>query len=489
MADWLTVALYVLVLAVQLFMSYDNGATSACIDEIGKTGKWTAADLGLLGALDKIGMTIGSVFWGRALQTVPAKVLLVLGISVNAVCSLIFGLVPIWWSMFVCKFLMGVTQALQLVFGSCWVVLWAPERVRTLCLSLGSAAAALGTVLGMGVTGITTAHGLPYSFAYIIDVSFLASLWVLLLGVPGWRFGINVGSKGESQTPTRASADISATMQALDAEAVAETQAPDTTPAVPHSPIRQLRFLATERVYVWTCLSLAMMCFVLNGVQFLWIRVFVEAFGIDKNMAVTVFLTITACGGGCGTFVGPFVLDRVGDLNTPNGRVSTLKAIVSILHVAMLGAGLCIAGLLWRAAQLGGPVPAGSLVLAWGGFFLALSCTSSVIAGLGALNVTAFPPSLRSLASGYTISIQNLAGYAMGPLVSGALIDFIMQLAGFLQWDTRTADSDYQRALLFGMVFVLLGSVATVLTASRALLAAQRASAQLMDPWLKIVVC
>jgi len=469
-------------------MSYDSGATSACLDEIEKIGNWTASDLGLLGSLDKIGMTIGSVFWGRALQEVPAKALLVLGLSINAVCSLAFGLLPEWWSMYGCKLLMGVTQALQGVFGACWVVLWAPEGARTLWMSLGAGAAAVGTGVGMVVAGFGTAHGLPYSFAYVFDFCGLASLWVLLLGVPGWRLGISSGGNEELQKPTQeASADISTAEQASDAKSVARVQVSDTTPVVPRSPMQQLRFLASNRVYIWTCLSLAMICFVFNGVQFLWIRVFVEAFEIDKSVAVTAFLIITGCGGTCGTFVGPVMLDCVGDLDTPSGRVSTLKAIVNILYVAMLSAGLCIAGLLWRAAQLSGPVPPGSIALAWGGYLLVFCGTSGVNAGLGAINVTAFPPALRSLASGYTICIQNLVGYAMGPLVSGALIDFIIELAAFLEWGQPS--SNYQLALLLGMAFALFGTVAAILSASRALLAAQKASAQLIDPWLKLVSC
>lgn len=54
---------------VQMFMSYDGGATPACLDEISRSaGSWSQAELGLLGSLDKFGMTLSSVLWGRVLQ-------------------------------------------------------------------------------------------------------------------------------------------------------------------------------------------------------------------------------------------------------------------------------------------------------------------------------------------------------------------------------------------------------------------------------------
>jgi len=422
---------------------------------------------------------------------VPAKALLVFGLGLNAGCTLVFGLLPVQLSMYSCKVLMGVTQALQGVFGVCWVLLWAPEGVKTLWMGFGAAAAGLGNGLGMAIAGFGTAQGLPYSFAYVFEFSVLAGLWALLLAAPGWRLGISAdppdrnaaGGSMELQTPAEASADSGAVAQGAAAVQVGDTRAVDAGPGEPSGPplrppTGQLSALARDGLYVWTGLSLASIFFVLSGVQFLWVQVFDEAFGIDKNVAVSAFLAATGVGGLFGVAVGPVVVDRAGGLDAPAGRASSLRAIAAMLCLGVLGSGLSLSGLLWRAVRLSGPAPVGSIALAWGGCLLVFACLNSAVAGLTGLNVTAVDPSLRSLASGCTICVQNLVGYAMGPLLSGAAMDLIMDLAGVLGLDKSSAKRGDQRALLFGLGFVLIGALAAALCSSRALVAARRASAR-----------
>merc|ERR1719356_1467318 len=101
--------------AVQMFMSYDSGATSASLDTIKKArpGYWTTSDLSLLGAMDKIGTTCASIIWGRLLQLFPTKCLLVLALGANAACTFLFGTISNKYAMYSTKFAMGATQALQ----------------------------------------------------------------------------------------------------------------------------------------------------------------------------------------------------------------------------------------------------------------------------------------------------------------------------------------------------------------------------------------
>ena len=54
-------------LGVQMFMSYDGGATPASLDTLQADmgNSWTSSEFGLLGSMDKIGMTACSMIWGR----------------------------------------------------------------------------------------------------------------------------------------------------------------------------------------------------------------------------------------------------------------------------------------------------------------------------------------------------------------------------------------------------------------------------------------
>ncbi|CAE8592286.1 unnamed protein product, partial [Polarella glacialis] len=79
---------------VQAFMSYDGGATPASLDTIQAEmdNSWTAAEFGLLGSMDKIGMTATSIIWGRCLQLCPPKLLLSVALFMNACATAAFGL-------------------------------------------------------------------------------------------------------------------------------------------------------------------------------------------------------------------------------------------------------------------------------------------------------------------------------------------------------------------------------------------------------------
>jgi MFS family permease len=168
---------------VTVFMAYDGGATPACIDSIAKTPgmTWTAAELGLLGSLDKFGITMSSVFWGRALQLAPPKYLLIVGLAINLSSTYVYGNVPIKMVMFAAKVMMGITQALFCIWGTCWVLSHAPASSRTCWLGAGAFAAGIGNGIGTGIAGFTTAAGMSYSVTYKVQSGVLFLLWLFLV--------------------------------------------------------------------------------------------------------------------------------------------------------------------------------------------------------------------------------------------------------------------------------------------------------------------
>lgn len=173
-----------------MFMSYDGGATPACVDEIQHSGHWTQVQLGLLGSLDKLGMTFSSVLWGRVLQLFPAKAVLTVGLAINAGSTLMFGLVHLRPAMYTAKLVMGITQGLQCVWATCWVLAWAPEDSKTVWLSLGALAAGLGNGLGTAIAGFGTAQGMPYAVAYEVQALALWLLWFGLVMAPPSRLAL-----------------------------------------------------------------------------------------------------------------------------------------------------------------------------------------------------------------------------------------------------------------------------------------------------------
>eukprot|EP00929_Paragymnodinium_shiwhaense_P051543 TRINITY_DN25920_c0_g2_i4.p1 TRINITY_DN25920_c0_g2~~TRINITY_DN25920_c0_g2_i4.p1 ORF type:complete len:557 (-),score=57.97 TRINITY_DN25920_c0_g2_i4:210-1880(-) len=527
-----TFVFVVLCLSVQAFMSYDGGATPACVDAIQEDGNWDDAQLGLLGSLDKVGMAIGSIIAGKALQGAPTKPLLLLGLALNVLCVVCFGFIELRTSMYACKVLMGMTQGLQCVFGTCWALLWAPESVKATWLGLGTGAAGLGNGLGMAAAGLGTAYGLSYSFAYALEASALSCLWMVLLLTAGHRLHIRTVGTASASTdnghsgslagcteattvaelqrhgelespeagdvgklpvvnpsqPDRREADAAASPAGLSRGSsfsslpgvVAElTQTVQRAlhqpsdgcevcpPPVRMTTLQQLLYLYRNRVYFWTVLAQAAIFYVVSAIQFLWVRVFVEAYGLHKDEVVLAFLGVTGSGGLCGVLLGPRIIDYVGGFDTASARFASTSATSWMLAVALLGAVVTGIGM-----QLAGTA---SVAVSWAGCIMVYAAGNGALPGLLGVSAAAVDPSLRSLATGCTVCMQNCMGYGMGPLITGVAMEFATKAYYSGGQSVRAVHAkEAPGALMCGLAFALAGTLPALLCA----VAARRAARQ-----------
>jgi len=534
-------------------MSYDGGATPASIDKILSTPgmEWTEAELGLLGSLDKLGMTLSSILWGRVLQSVDAKAMLIVGLGLNAVSTFVFGNFQVKTIMFVAKFVMGVTQGLQCVWSTCWVLAHAPHDSRTVWMSLGAISAGIGNGIGTAVAGFGTSLGLPYAVAWQVEAAGLGLLWALMVFCPATALSIDnpdadaediypedkvlqndsresngngaaggstfatilrsrthtfdeaseelcfhatckSGSFGGAKEDNGLTTSISpATRQVkLTGDHYGElhvrrarvishcaTGAPVTMDGIQD----QLGELLRNRLYIRTALALASVMFVTSGIQFLWVRLFMAAWGIGKGETVTGFLVSTGLGGAIGVVLGPQFIDKCGGFMTTAGRRSSLQFIVRLMLLSVAGAVVSIIDL---AVKLNGVhwSDGMSLYLVWGSIFVIFAGFNGAIAGLVGINVASVSTSLRSLGSGCTVSVQNLLGYAMGPLLPGVVMDLIKN-----RFPEEADNPEWSAELLcFGLVAVLLGTLAAFGSSYSALRAARQPTDH-MQPLLETV--
>lgn len=191
----------------------------------------------------------------------------------------------------------------------------------------------------------------------------------------------------------------------------------------------QILELSRNRLYVMTTMLVAAIMLVASGITFLWVRFFVHAFAISKSSAVVGFLVSQGLGGVVGIAFGPLAIDRCGGFLDNDGRYRSLQFISAMMATSMSGAMIilgCIC-LKWRSGGLGVQDPQDTqsvlLWVIWTAFFVVFASFNAGLAGLTGINIGAVPPAMRSLASGCTVSVQNLLGYALGPLVPGAVMD------------------------------------------------------------------
>lgn len=421
---------------VQAFMSYDGGATPASLDTIQAEmdDTWSPAEFGLLGSMDKIGMTVTSMLWGRCLQLSGAKVLLCLGLLANAACTAAFGSLRQKGAMYAMKFVMGATQSLQGVWSTVWTVAMAPPDCKTTWLGLGAVSSGVGNGIGTAVAGFGTANGLSYAFAFQVQAAVLGALWVFLLVLrPAWLSLRLPKTLLEGSPCSRPGAEQQ-----------------DGSP----STYAQLRELSANQVYCWTSLAISMAMFEMSGIQFLWVRVFVEVWGLHKNAVTLAFLLVSGIGGGIGIAFGPRYIDRGGGYDASPGVVKSLQSLSQISVVAALAGIAGVACLLFKLRSLDqGHSRTWDdhwLWMTWASILLIMAAHNACVPALCGINVEAVPPRMRAFSSGIEMTIRNILGYSCGPLLPGIVMNLLWR---FLHRDSKFR-VDQQLGIGLGVVFL-----------------------------------
>eukprot|EP00928_Gymnodinium_smaydae_P025843 TRINITY_DN20473_c0_g1_i1.p1 TRINITY_DN20473_c0_g1~~TRINITY_DN20473_c0_g1_i1.p1 ORF type:complete len:729 (-),score=139.56 TRINITY_DN20473_c0_g1_i1:201-2201(-) len=451
-----TIVYFILCQAVQMFMSYDTGATAASIDTI-KSGRpvgyWTNGDLSLLGAMDKIGTTAFSLVWGRLLQLLPTKLLLVFALLLNACCTLLFGLLTDKYAMFAMKFAMGATQALQNIWGTVWTVTMAPPDCVTLWMALGGVSAGAGTAIGSAMAGFGTANGLPYSFAFTLQASMLFLFWLFQAWTPAPRLAMTLPPEapcdcGSGNSPAAAAAGEDAKSGVEASRKLGMRQ--------------QLRALWRNKVYVWTIVATCLNQFQCNAVQFFFILIFGEAWGLNKNFTTTMLLVVPGIGMVAGVVFGPPYIDRKGGFSTKAGMLRTIKIMQNLCILVGL-ASMIGMGFLYGKLRAEDRLSLGQYGDVWlYGVWFAIALTSfghsSCVAALAGINTECVQPEMRAFASGLETCLRNMLGLFAGTLVPGFFMD---AAADFYGWDlSQSEDGDrlwqektYVYCLGMGVIF------------------------------------
>jgi len=421
---------------VQTFMSYDGGATPASLDtiQIEMNNAWSASEFGILGAMDKIGMTASSIFWGRGLQLCNAKLLLCISLFLNTAATAALGELRSKPLMYASKFFMGATQALQGVWGTVWTVTMAPPERRTMWMGLGGVSAGVGNGIGTAVAGFGTANGLPYSFAFRVQAAVLALLWIYLLITPAARLATRLPK------------------EARNAASQASTASEDAV-----GMRKQLRMLWANKVYCWTCLAMSLAMFVQSGIQFLWVRVFVSVWKLPKNFVTLMFLVVTGIGGGIGIGFGPSYVDKIGGFGTAPGVMKSLGVLSNFASTASLAGIAAIVALYCKnraVDDFSNPIGLSGdawLWLVWVAIFFMWGAHNACVPALTGINVEVVAEAHRTLASGTELTLRNILGFACGPLLPGILMDL---LAAALGWKPETNPSELKTQLCWGIGFV-----------------------------------
>lgn len=450
----------------QALMSYDGGATQMSTKALLLSG-WSSSELGLLGAMDKFGQVATAFLWSDLLMRYNNKFLLALGLAAKAGSCIGFGLLSHKHAMLGAKLSMGVSEALIGVWATVWVQANAPRDSQARWLGLASVSAGIGNGAGSAVAGLCSKN-LGYAFAFVLQGSVLFGLWGVLVFTPAYCFEFkNVGAgrvagessrkklidnnsacaeedsdDGSSVDPssskagrprlerTRSSDPEFMLREEIARSMNSELDDPDASKEdMPF--FRSLWLVLSSRLWLWTASAISLSCFITSAVSFMWQNTTESVWGFSDKESTFSFLFTTGAGGLVGVAFGPKLFDGyLQGFSTPSGVKRCLKWCASLSIVAaVLGtvAAFLFLDTAWHVVQdENGEQARGwlltSVLLC---VFLVFALLNSMQGTLYGINTDSTTPETKASAAALTVSMQNIIGFALGPLLPSITAEMV----------------------------------------------------------------
>eukprot|EP00448_Togula_jolla_P021906 CAMPEP_0170574048 /NCGR_PEP_ID=MMETSP0224-20130122/3090_1 /TAXON_ID=285029 /ORGANISM="Togula jolla, Strain CCCM 725" /LENGTH=577 /DNA_ID=CAMNT_0010896675 /DNA_START=37 /DNA_END=1769 /DNA_ORIENTATION=+ len=468
--------LFIFILFTQLMqalMSYDGGATQMSTQPLLASG-WSSSELGLLGAMDKFGQVATAFVWSHLLMTYKIKLLLAVGLFAKATSCLGFGLLRSKPMMLGAKLGMGVSEALIGVWATVWVQSNSPPDSQARWLGFASISAGFGNGIGSAVAGLCS-EDYGYAFAFICQAVVLFILWGIMLFTPARLFDFqsysspsNYGdythvleqhyedhrlasnhsfdstmsmSKMPSLQRSMSLGTSSLLLQQEAAKRISVSEAAKRTSVmgvtIPEEV--QLSFrdslmsVLRSPLWLWTALGISFSCYITSSVAYLWQNTVESVWFFSDSAATYSFLLTTGLGGFFGVVIGPKVYDEyLQGFSTPAGRYLCLMwCSYTCLATAVLGTGsaLLLVDIATHAFSDEEPTrsqtDAGLIMAAFlGGVFLVFALVNTMQGTLYGINTDSVTEETKTAAAGLTVSMQNIIGYAFGPLLPDLIADF-----------------------------------------------------------------
>mmetsp|Transcript_88300 Transcript_88300/g.175504 ORF Transcript_88300/g.175504 Transcript_88300/m.175504 type:complete len:521 (+) Transcript_88300:79-1641(+) len=452
------IIMFFLIPGLQIFASWDGGATAGCLDTIHGTRSftdWGEAQMGLFASMSSVGLAC-SLVWSALLQKVDMKNGLLLAVGLNAVGNFLVGYMVNMWTLYCCKFVLGATQGIVQIWTNCWISSFCPQKHKTVCLTLASTVSTgLGSLLGFSIAGYGTSIGVPYSVFWYVSAGVMWFLWCVIMCVPNSEIEVEIagdalaGAFSVDCTPTSSNGKLDPMQGVKQPDSVREE------PLSNHGG-RGLPVLCNG-LFLSSAIGIATILYVISAIHFIWVGHFTVAWGVSKRNSVSLFNLVAVIGTAVGLPIAKTV-DQFGGCKTPESTSKTMELMLAFMLASVCGASIAVCAIHSQLESLNrfgadealsnGPQTHGTnqnLSFCLLGLLISFVFCLATQSGLLNVNVSALPLSSVRLGQGFTLSLQNLVGFAMGPFLPRVLMQNL-EVYHFAKADTYC----------YSMAFVLL---------------------------------
>eukprot|EP00347_Sterkiella_histriomuscorum_P015691 403356061 len=429
--------LYGMIFVCNLLINIDHGSIPAATLNLKKDLNIDNVELGVLGSLVYLGLTVGSMVATPIFSYMKAKYILILSFLLNAGSLILFTVSTNLWILSLSRFLVGFCQVFVCIYFPVWVDTFGKPDKKTLMLTLLMLAPPIGVVLGYLITAFMIAY-YTWQYAFYIQAVMIGPCLIGFMITPDKYFDIEkaVTNLQEKQTKSpqftsqagfddnierrlsnkqkyssqdkenfglsaelfasRVSRKNSGKIQNFMSQRLLNSSI--TSPQFRNS-IRQSSFGHNQIEQE----ALSLLYFIITGIQF-WISDYLQvALNVDQK-TVFIFYSFTCISGPTiGVIVGGVVIHSQGGYQSPNALktcliVASLAVAVS-LPVPFIDNFQVFAILIW-------------LLLFFGGFIV------PIMTGLILILVQ---PNERTVANSIANLSYNLLGYLPSPFLYGLL--------------------------------------------------------------------
>lgn len=197
-------------------------------------------------------------------------------------------------------------------------------------------------------------------------------------------------------------------------------------------------FALCHGLFLSSAFGIATIFFIISGIHFMWVDHFTVAWGLSKRNSITLLNLLTLISAVAGIPIAKTV-DRFGGCKTSESTSKTMKLIFAFMFTSVCGAIIAVCTIHTQLESLNtfGEDLQGSshglqalgtnghLSVCFIGMLISFTFSLATLCGLLNVNVSALPPSSVKLGQGFTISLQNLVGFFMGPFLPRVLMQIL----------------------------------------------------------------
>ncbi|KAL4497176.1 hypothetical protein ABPG72_019496 [Tetrahymena utriculariae] len=412
-----------------ILMNIDHGVVPAATQQIKEDFNIGDSQLGFLGSLVYFGIVSAGFIAGKVYMKFPSKYVMIATIICMVGLLFLFTCIEDINVLYFVRFVTGATQVFLLVYFPVWIDLYGREK-KTIWLTLLQVGVPLGVFAGYAITAALP-KSMGWRWAIYIQCISMAPTLLVFIFCKSQDIEVNMAKfYKESQIDPTSSDDESIYSENrlyIRSPSVFEILVVDGREVKRKREKKQkhqkdkkktkgffqlMCILWKSKIYVASLLTIALLYFVVTGIQFWMSDYFREVLHADEKLVFGTYSLVSLTGPTLGVIFGGTLTQKMGGYDHQNAKIICIVFAVISTGVAcpmpFIYTFYASASLVW-------------LLLFFGG---------AMVPALTGMMLSAIQTDLRALANSNSQTIQNLLGFLPAPSLYGIMNDRINKRAG-----------------------------------------------------------